>query len=174
MSATYLHDLLTDVLASASAAVAQARTGHAAPAIQMISHGPPVIDACEGTGRLAVYLDSLDPRYIEQNGGLPLGRCAVAPFARVIVELWRCYPVPDHLGHPPTVDSEEEAAEGLLIDAWSLWTGMLSDALSGAIVPGPCDTVQLEPLAVLEPNGGAAGIQVPMMIQLDDPGPAGS
>lgn len=171
MSAGYLEDLLGDVLTRAALAVAQSRTGHAPPAIQGISHGPPAIDACEGSGRLAVYLDSLDPRYLEQTGALPLGRCAVAPFARVIVELWRCYPVPDHLGRPPTVDAEQDAAENLAVDAWCLWTGLLSDALSGAIVPGPCETVQVEPLAVLEPGGGTAGIQIPLVIQLNDPGP---
>ena len=177
MGATYLADLLESILAAALAALDPARTGIPAPALSGITHGLPVIDACEMNGRLAAYLDpalAIEPRYLQSRvgGDLPSGRCAVTSFAHISVELWRCVPTPDDFGNPPLVTDEAAAAYALATSAWCLYTGLLQAALAGSLMPGgQCDTVVLAPLEVLEPQGGAGGIKLPLTIQLSDGGP---
>ena len=170
-SAAYLSDVLGEVLAHAVDGLDSARTGNPAPARVLIAHGPPAVDACEDDGLLAAYYDGIDVEYLGRSG--PPGNCAAIAAANVVIEVWRCYPTVTDQGDPPDPTDENAAAVALAADAWCLLTYITIQALGGTLVSGAgCGNVTLGSLEVLEPEGGVAGIRLPVTVQLTDGGPA--
>jgi hypothetical protein len=175
MPSNYLHGIGTDILDAALNGLDQSCTGNPPPERVYVSHGPPAVDGCQNTnGQLSVHLDRLEMRPAGvQSRGVPGGyQCQVMPVARFVVELFRCVPVPNDRGVPPTEQALDDSAADLLMDAWSIITFLIAERASGDLIPGVgCDGVGIGFLLPIAPQGGAAGWSFNVEVLLSDEGP---
>lgn len=175
MPTNYLHGIATDILNASLNGLADACTGNPPPERTYVSHGPSAVDACENTnGQLSVYLDRLEMRPAGvQARGVPGGfQCQVMPIARFVVELFRCVPVPNDRGVPPTDEALNDSAADLLIDAWSIVTFLITERANGDLIPEiGCDGVGIGFLTPVAPQGGVAGWTFNVEVLLNDAGP---
>jgi len=174
-SANYLEGVANDILQASLSGLAQSCTGRTPPGRVYVSHGPSAVDACEGTsGQLTVHLERLEmrPAGVQQRG-VPGGfQCQIMPVARFVVELFRCVPVPNDRGVPPTEEELDLSAVDLMEDAWSIVTYLIAERASGDLIHGlGCDGVGIGVLSPIVPNGGVAGWSFTVEVLLNDRGP---
>lgn len=167
-SATYLHDLVVDLLTAAESAIDPARTGNASlPPRRYVSWGEPAWDVCVGdvdtgsSGQLVAWWDEVTTD-VSATGRM----CAIRHVARLCVEVVRCVPSLEADGspHPPAV--YEAAAEVLSRDLWSLVTGL--DEFWTSL---GCESITVDEITPRGPDGGAAGARVCARVALNDRGP---
>ena len=179
MPANYLHALASNLLAACETALLEACTGNPQPNRVYVSHGQPAVDGCENTnGQLSVWLKSISSRPLGTGGRSVPGanQCQILPVAQFGVQLFRCVPVPNDRGVPPTDLALDESAADLLLDAWALYTHIIAERAAGDLVVGlSCDGVGVGNLTPIAPSGGTAGWEFTIEIALNDAGPcAGS
>lgn len=156
-----LTDILDTILDIALDSLDVTRTGHPEPDRVLVSHGPPVVDVCPGSGLLAAYLGPIsDLQGGQSKGRFQGGLREVVPNVQVNVELWRCVPTVDDRGRPPSPTALTDSAHDLATDAWCLDTAFYAAWLAGDL--NPDDTVgsrsvTLGDLTPIAPSGGAAG-----------------
>lgn len=180
MPINYLYGVAADLLSNALSGLTEACTGHEEPERSYVAHGVPVVDGCENThGQLTVHLSKIGTRPVspKMSRGAPGGtQCLIFPTAHFLVQLFRCVPVPNDRGVPPTPEAMEESAAGLLIDAWALYTHFIAERAAGTLIDGvACDGVGIGDMTPIAPSGGTAGWEFGIDLMLNDAGPcAGS
>lgn len=162
-SADYLHDMASDLLAAAEAALDPARTGNAVIDRTFVSHAEPAWDLCEHD-QLTVH--AVLGRH-RQTSRQP---CQVQPLIEWHVQVVRCVPTVDDSGTAPTADALDVSAETLLVDLWCLLTGLYDAARTGGLADD-CGQVSFGDCTPLGPSGGIAGWDVVVEVACDDAGP---
>ena len=174
MATTYVQSRLGELLTAATAGLTLARTGNAIPSRLYVSHGPPAVDTCADDGLLCVYLDTpaVSLANPELRNAQQSGQFRMMPVLRMIIELWRCVPIPDGQGTPPTAAALTTSANALANDMWALLTyletnrsSIFPTGLAATVIPNRGDPVPLPP------KGGAAGWRVKIDTPINDGGP---
>lgn len=144
---------LRDVLSSAETALNE-RTTIGAPDCLRISHGEPTWD-CEGL----FVSGQIRPEFS--------AKCALMSHAQICVQLLRCVtPLKEAStagAAVPDCDLLADEAEGLAVDGWALWTGLVAQWKAGTLFgTAPltdlgCEQIRWGDLVPLRPQGGLAG-----------------
>jgi len=80
----------------------------------------------------------------------------------------RCSPVGDDRGNAPSAAEYEAAAQATMGDVWAIWNWTRQRKREGALFPSTHDReLFLEPAYPLPIQGGLAGWQIPIRVQLD-------
>ena len=179
MPANYLHGVASDLLSAAQNGLTQACTGHEEPERVYVAHGVPVVDGCANThGQLTVHLSKIGTRPVSPRTNRTPGanQCQIMAVAQFAIQLFRCVPVPNDRGVPPTDTALDESAADLMLDAWALYSHIIAERAAGDLISGlGCDGVAIGEITPIAPSGGTAGWQFTVDVMLSDAGPcAGS
>lgn len=152
------------ILSAAEAALVLATTGHAAPGKAFRSHGPPNLELCCDDGVLAVWLAEINHGPVNSQGPEP-GCDPAENYAVWVIGLYRCWPSGNT--NAPTADEYDNASESLLIDAWALLTELYDRNRNETLLPGcDCQTVRWGDLVPVDPEGGCAGWEMRLTVDL--------
>lgn len=176
MAADFIHARALDLLDAASDGLGIARTGHAAPTRQYVSHGRPAVDICDdeipGNGQLTVHVDAtrgVFNRSAPSNPAVPKS-LQIVPIVTYVIELWRCWPTMREDGAAPTASTIETAVANLNRDAWCMLTQIYSELAAGTLFSGvACNEVTIgdcQPTG--DPSGGTAGWSLRIQVPLND------
>ena len=179
MTADYLQVLALDLLDAAADGLALARTGHAAPTRQYVSHGPPAVDGCDDptfTGQLTVHYGrpAIRQRSAPDRPAVPRS-LEVAPVGLLVIQLWRCYPTVREDGAAPDTATLNNAADSLNRDLWCMMTQIYGEHFVNPqtlFTGASCSSVSFgDPSSLGSPQGGTAGWEWTIEVGLNDAGP---
>ena len=169
---TYAQDRMQELLTGATLALAQTRTGHAAPTHILRTHGPPVVATCDDS-LLAVYLADPAIRFVAARRGVQSGPSLVMAVLCMNVEVWRCVPGLGPDGEEPSDAALDASAAALAADGWALWTGLKQQNDANTLFPGvtfPKD-VEITTPSPRPPSGRAGGWRITVEVPAGDIGP---
>lgn len=165
---TDLHDLAHEYLAACAAALTYTESGP--PDRQLISPGPPAWDCCP---QLSVHVAS--PSQADTLPGAP----ALAPGHRIQVQgtvylvalvatILRCAPViQENTLELPTPASITAAAKETDEDIWAIWNYIPAAIRAGTLFAPKDRETFVDPAVSLNQQGGCAGWQLQVRVQLD-------
>ncbi len=168
-SATDLNGLALEVLEVCEAALALLPAG--VPVRSYVAHGLPAID-CEQLTVSVYTVPQADtsPRVLPLDRQFKVAKYGSVNLVFLTVQLVRCYPQPTAGGRQVNlltrVQDLAAFAELINADGWQLWNGLQSAKRLGSF-GGACREFSMDPLLPIQPQGGFAGLAIPIEIQLD-------
>jgi len=135
------------------------------PGRSFVTSGLPAADC---PPQLTVHVETISDA-ATGPGGLADGtrhRSARMPQPRLIATLFRCVPVPDNSGNPPSAAALESAAAQINADGWALHNVLFNKVMNGSLLE-ICSNVVWEGLRRYGPSGGAGGWTVTVRAELD-------
>lgn len=170
-AASDLYDAASQLLDAAATAIEAG--GGAAPAVRYVSAGPPAIDCCDQM-TVHVQLHAQVAMREAGNQGLPQGRPAV-PMATFVVTTMRCYPIVEGgvTLRVPDGQKLDAAARTIYLDGWAMWNGVRTLIRADRLFAGRwCRSVETGPMTPMPTQGGCAGWQLPVLVEVDGYTPA--
>lgn len=162
-----LYDLAAEWLAVCVDAVATAPGGPISYAF--VSPGSPPLD-CE---MLAVWAGGpieaeTEPLRPPLSPGFRIEKYGAVHLVNLLCCVVRCSPVGDERGNAPTIAQYQATAAETLGDVWAIWNWTRQRKRDGTLFPSAHDReLFLEPAYPLPIQGGLAGWQIPIRVQLD-------
>jgi hypothetical protein len=162
-----LYDLAAEWLAACELAVASAPGG--AIAYAFVAPGSPALD-CEllavwAGGPIEAETAPLSPPLAPGHRDTVQGAVHLVNLTCCVV---RCSPVGDDQGRAPSAAEYEAVARQTMGDVWAIWNFTRQRHRDGSLfASGHQREVFLEPAYPLPIQGGLAGWQVPIRVQLD-------
>lgn len=161
-----LWNLANEYLKACVAALETTPAG--APQRVYVSPGPPAWDCCP---QLTVHVGGPVVAATSPGGGaLADGhRMAVAGMVNLIdltATIIRCAPGIREDSEPAPPEDFDRCSAYTLADLWSIWNYITSAHNAGDLFPGSCREVFLDPAALLAQQGGCAGWQISVRVQL--------
>lgn len=170
IAASDLYNAAQALLAASEAALAATTGG--VPARSFVSISEPSFDCCD---QLSVHWRMINVDVFKPNQPADLwhrvGRNMLNQVTLAIV-LLRCYPVmqsnPAGNVTLPTTAALNAAAAMISEDGWALWNAIVARHADGSLFgPFPCRDLQLGTLQPINPQGGCAGVLLPLTVHLD-------
>jgi len=165
MAAHDLYDLLQEFFAACYAALADTRGGQ--PECAYVSEGPPSFDACPclvawigGPAPAATF--PLQPSLAEMQR-FQVGQVNLVSLTALSL---RCAATVGDDGILPQPPDHEAAAAEIADDMWAIWNHLIAGKRRGTLFAPKERNFALEPTVALNPEGGAAGAQMTVRVEL--------
>lgn len=144
--------------------------GSDVPDRRFVNYGPPAWDCPEQLTVHAggpVVADTLPL----QPSLEPAHRAAVQGMVNMVsltATILRCVPMIEEDGDAPSPQDIEVASRQTCSDVWAIWNWLVSKKADGTLFP-PRESRELfiDPAVAVNPQGGAAGWQITVRVQLD-------